>query len=154
MVRSDVRPVLYLANAPSWIGPGWPWCWFQSSDRSWGLVANLETRDPEESGADPEMKYKVLLLFSAMKDVSLLFKYDRRMRQQPGMLMRQYPLYQRSAIAELVKCCGDTMVSARDGQKYIGMSHVDPSESGKTKVPSIEAGLGVNRIKQDKDVVL
>jgi hypothetical protein len=112
----DGRPVLFLANAPSWVGSGWPRRRCQSSDRSWGLVANLKIRDPEESGVDPEMNYKSLLLFSAVKDVSLSFKCDRRMRQQPGMLMRQYPLYRRSAIAELVKCCGDTIISARDGQ--------------------------------------
>jgi hypothetical protein len=69
MVISDGRPLLCLANAPIWVGPGWPRRWFQSSDRSWGLVDKQETRDPEESGVDPEMKYKSLLLLSAMKDV-------------------------------------------------------------------------------------
>jgi hypothetical protein len=66
------------------------------------------------------------------------------------------------------KVMWDTMVSARDGQYYIGMSHVDPSESGRTNMPSIEAviagavrsaleiGNGVLRSTvstQDQDVV-
>jgi hypothetical protein len=54
MVISDGRPVLCSANAPSWVGRGWRRRWCQSSDRSQGLVANRETRDPEESGGDPE----------------------------------------------------------------------------------------------------
>jgi hypothetical protein len=44
-------------------------------------------------------------------------------------------------VSGVVKCCGEMIVSDSEGHKYMGMSHVVPSESRRTYVPRAEASI-------------
>jgi hypothetical protein len=97
--------------------------------------------DPEEMEAEPARKYKLLLLCRSMNAASRVSERERRIRQHPGRSMGQYPLKRRFAVSIVIKFCGEMIVSESEGHKYMGISHVVPSESRRTYVTRTEANI-------------
>jgi hypothetical protein len=104
-------------------------------------VVTRDTMDPEEMEAEPARKYKLLLFCRSMNAASRVSECERRTRQHPVRSIRQYTLKRRFAVSVVVKCCGEMIVSESEGHKYMGISHVVPSESWRTYVPRTEANI-------------
>jgi hypothetical protein len=66
---------------------------------------------------------------------------ERRTHQHHGESMRQNPLKRWFAVSVVLKCGGEMIMSESEGHKYMGMSHVVPSESRRTYVPRTEANI-------------
>jgi hypothetical protein len=104
-------------------------------------MVTREMRDPEETEAEPAIKYKLLHFCRSMNAASRLSERERRTRQHTGRSIRKYPLKSWCEASIVVKCCSGMIVSESEGQKYMGMSHVLSSESRRIYVPRTEANI-------------
>jgi hypothetical protein len=103
--------------------------WCRNSESKWGFMVMQDTMDPEDMEVETSRKYKLLLICRSTNATSRVSERESRTRQHHGRSSRQYPLNRRFAVSIVVKCGGEIIVYDSEGNKFMGILCVVPSES-------------------------